>query len=203
MSPFLKWPLIIIGVFLVLTVIIGSSNDRKKEEAQTRSVPLVQESATAAPSPSPAPTAISTAAPTNTPSPTPAPTAYPVLKKGSKGEAVIAMQESLITLGYLDGKADGEYGNNTYNAVKAFQKANDLKEDGEAGPATLAKLFSGEAVPAVRATLYINPEYERTVYVSNSGVYHKYNDCSGMKNYTTMTRREAEFKGYKRCEHCW
>lgn len=46
------------------------------------------------------------------------------LKRGSTGSAVKDLQNMLIQLGYLTGKADGVYGANTYKAVVAFQKAN-------------------------------------------------------------------------------
>lgn len=51
------------------------------------------------------------------------------LSKGDKGSEVKAMQEKLIKLGYSCGPdgADGDFGSNTLNAVKAFQK--DLEYD--------------------------------------------------------------------------
>jgi hypothetical protein len=43
-----------------------------------------------------------------------------------------------------------------------------------------------------------------TVYVSKSGKkIHLKSDCSGMKNYTTMTLGEAQAKGYARCSRCF
>ena len=45
---------------------------------------------------------------------------------------------------------------------------------------------------------------DRTVYVSNSGKkIHLIPDCSGMKNYTTMTLGEAEAHGYAYCSRCF
>ena len=83
---------------------------------------------------------------------TPAPTAA-TLKKGSTGEAVIALQNRLIELGYLFGKADGVYGTATAQAVAAFQAANNLSKDGVAGSRTQAKLFSSSAAkPKPKAT---------------------------------------------------
>ena len=46
----------------------------------------------------------------------------PALTGGDEGEAVQALQEMLIRYGFLSGKADGEYGEKTHNAVKAFQE---------------------------------------------------------------------------------
>lgn len=85
------------------------------------------------------------------PDPTPTPTPSPsggfdrILKKGMRGDDVRRMQEMLIQLGYgqllqPDG-ADGDFGNNTYNAVVQFQMANGLYVDGEAGPDTLGKMI--------------------------------------------------------------
>lgn len=60
------------------------------------------------------------------------------LRKGSKGEAVKKLQQRLMELGYTLPKygADGDYGNETLAAVKAFQKDWGLKVDGIAGPET-------------------------------------------------------------------
>ena len=65
---------------------------------------------------------------------------YVTLYKGATGEAVKAMQNRLIALGYLTGKADGKFGNQTSLALIAFQRANGLKADGIMGAATTKKL---------------------------------------------------------------
>ena len=60
-----------------------------------------------------------------------------ILRKGCKGEDVRECQQMLIKLKYLDkGQDDGDFGNITYNAVKAFQKDQKLLVDGEVGPNT-------------------------------------------------------------------
>lgn len=66
----------------------------------------------------------------------PAWAATATLRQGSRGQAVTELQQDLNTLGYAAGKADGIYGANTANAVKAFQRDNGLSVDGVAGPAT-------------------------------------------------------------------
>lgn len=65
-----------------------------------------------------------------------------ILRKGSTGEAVKAMQEKLIACGYSCGEAgaDGDFGASTESAVKAFQRANMLVVDGEYGPASKTAL---------------------------------------------------------------
>ena len=61
------------------------------------------------------------------------------------------MQEALIALGYLDGKADGDFGSGTQNAVIQFQAVNGLSADGIAGSKTLTLLYSGDALDASQA----------------------------------------------------
>ena len=65
------------------------------------------------------------------------------LKKGSKGEDVKALQILLIGRGCSCGSygADGDFGNGTDKAVKAYQKANGLTADGIAGKNTWGKLL--------------------------------------------------------------
>lgn len=75
---------------------------------------------------------------------------YYMLNRGDKGDAVLALQERLIQLGYLDGDADGRYGAKTVTAVKEFQKAVGLKATGSAGESTQERLFAEDA-PAVGA----------------------------------------------------
>ena len=62
------------------------------------------------------------------------------LRKGDKGDNVIALQTGLTAQGYYTGKIDGIFGTGTLKAVKAFQKAEGLKVDGLAGKATQARL---------------------------------------------------------------
>ena len=63
-----------------------------------------------------------------------------VLEVGSSGTNVTKVQKKLIQFGYLDGEADGRYGEKTRDAVKWFQRRNGLTVDGRVGPATAAAL---------------------------------------------------------------
>lgn len=96
-----------------------------------------------------APTA--TPAPTNTPGPEITPNRrYTQVSFGNSGANVKKLQNRLIELGYMPkGSADSAYGYQTYNAVKAFQKANGLAVDGVAGPKTLTILYEDPNVVAV------------------------------------------------------
>ncbi len=67
------------------------------------------------------------------------------LEKGSEGSEVKKLQQRLKDLGYLEGTADGKFGDATETAVINFQKNNGLTADGKAGTATLNKIYSDEA----------------------------------------------------------
>ena len=55
--------------------------------------------------------------------------------------------ERLKELGYYEDEIDGQFGQNTHDAVMAFQQKNGLEADGYAGEKTQAVLYSEEAVP--------------------------------------------------------
>ena len=71
---------------------------------------------------------------------------FETLEKGSKGEAVIKLQERLNELGYSVGKVDGQFGKKTESAVKSFQQMNGLEVNGIVDSITYESIFSSEAV---------------------------------------------------------
>jgi len=99
--------------------------------------------------------------------------ADPTIKQGSKGPAVKKAQNALNNRGYHAGAADGIFGSQTKNAVRAYQT--DRKEDeflplsvdGIVGPKTWARLApatiekgaTGEAVKLLQHLLnnYVGP----------------------------------------------
>lgn len=64
----------------------------------------------------------------------------PLVKKGSKGEVVKKLQQILNDKGYKL-TVDGDFGEKTDAAVRAYQKANHLTVDGEVGEKTWASLL--------------------------------------------------------------
>ncbi len=74
----------------------------------------------------------------------PAETVEP-LKRGSKGDAVKALQTRLIELGYLKGDADGAFGRKTEAAVKEAQGIWAMQATGVADDTFLNMLFSENA----------------------------------------------------------
>lgn len=66
----------------------------------------------------------------------------PLLRRGSRGDAVRAVQYLLLTRGMMLRKygADGDYGQETEDAVKEFQRLKGLEADGECGALTWCAL---------------------------------------------------------------
>ena len=73
-----------------------------------------------------------------------------MLQKTSYIRAAAVVQRRLIELGWLEGEADGVFGQSSFMATGYFQLAADLQADGKAGPSTQAVLFSDDA-PAATA----------------------------------------------------
>jgi putative chitinase len=76
----------------------------------------------------------------------------PVLKQGSTGPDVIALQTRLKDLGFDPNGVDGNFGPGTKAALIAFQKSKGLTADGIAGPQTMNALQLGGAAPAGAST---------------------------------------------------
>ncbi len=66
------------------------------------------------------------------------------LLEGTRGNDVDSLQRQLVDLGYLS-KATGYYGSQTVEAVKDFQKRNNLTVDGKTGEQTLSLIYSPNA----------------------------------------------------------
>ena len=72
------------------------------------------------------------------------------MSQGSRGPAVIDLQDRLAAAGFSPGAADGIFGSLTDAAVRWFQRAKDLAVDGIVGPLTWSALGAvGGASPGV------------------------------------------------------
>lgn len=65
----------------------------------------------------------------------------PVLKRGSRGDAVVLLQAALNWTGFNSGTADGDFGPLTLAAVKSFQESAKISIDGEVGEETWRALL--------------------------------------------------------------
>ncbi|MDO4740857.1 MAG: spore cortex-lytic enzyme [Eubacteriales bacterium] len=85
-----------------------------------------------------------------------------VLQLGDRGENVVKVQKRLIQYDYLDGEADGLFGEATLEAVRFFQRRNGLSVDGKVGPATAAALGvtlqAGDSA-AASSTAYLSADH--------------------------------------------
>ena len=149
--------------------------------------------------PAAAPTSVPSSAPTTEPSspsaePTASPTAKPKpkpkpqkLKSGAKGPKVLALQQRLTELGYWNGKADGNFGGKTQQAVYALQKAAGTGRDGVVGPKTQKALDQGVR-PKAKSTdgkvIEINLKRQLLMVVDDGKVSEVFNTSTGsMENY--------------------
>ncbi len=86
----------------------------------------------------------STAAPVVNTTPEPEvsvePNADGVLSYAEEGPEITALQEQLVTLGYLDATPTGIFGDQTLAAVRAYQTANGITPTGNVGPITKAAM---------------------------------------------------------------
>jgi len=66
-------------------------------------------------------------------------------RMGDRGNDVKKLQQALKIVGYYGGNCDGVFGEATETAVKKFQKARGLSQDGVAGNVTITLLFGESA----------------------------------------------------------
>lgn len=225
-KKFLKIPVWIWLILLVIGIAASSGDDTTttpdvsasptaevviSATPESTSTPEPVATATIEPTENPtvAPTieATATPEPTATPVPTADLTAY-VLKQGDKNDDVKALQKVLISLGWLSGSADGDYGPKTVSAVKAYQDAAGLPVTGECDYDTYLSLTSSSA-PAAPAPVVEEDESDEVAYIGNrnSKKFH-YPSCSSvdaMKESNKVelySRDEAIGAGYDPCGRC-
>lgn len=122
-----------------------------------------------------------------------------VLRNGSDGTDVREMQAGLIRLGYDLGKwgADGDFGDQTEMAVKAFQEDNGLEPDGKFGPRTLEKF------EAALKTLEARAENPRRVVIEGGSCYVRDAPNTGGKEIGVAHRGDALKFGGQIAETGW
>lgn len=121
------------------------------------------------------------------------------LKKGSKGDTVKELQTLLQKLSLYNGKIDGDYGDLTVNAVKAFQKSQKtLAVDGVIGPVTCKKLNEATK-PSSNYSYYKNGIYHSGQHYVSKGC-NKLGQCTStycadvsMKQQLTKNDLDAMF----------
>ena len=139
---------------------------------------------------------------------------YNTLRKGSQGDEVRKLQNSLVSAGYDVGSTgvDGIYGPATEKAVLGYQRDKGLQADGIAGEETLGSLYSlpgEEETPAndpgaeeayrqalreLEETLAARPEYENTY---ESRLEELYNAIVGREPFTYDSRRDPAYSRYR------
>ena len=82
--------------------------------------------------------------------------------KGDRGSEIKTLQNKLRRAGYLDGEADGIYGNDTESAVRALQEEHGLSVTGNVDDATW-KLLGGLSAPSAGDTLKAGDRGKRVV----------------------------------------
>jgi peptidoglycan hydrolase-like protein with peptidoglycan-binding domain len=123
----------------------------------------------------------------------PDPAADGTLRLEESGDAVRALQQRLVDLGYWMGEPDGTYGQLTRQAVMAFQKVEGLGRDGVAGPVTQERLaVAGRPTPRGSDGLEIDLERQVLFVVQGGQVQWAINTSTGNgEAYTSSSGGEA------------
>ena len=121
--------------------------------------------------------------------------AYTALQRGDRNETVKRLQQELIKLGYLEGTADGIFGAQTEEAVKAFNKQNFSSSSKKATPRTLYLLFEGQPKQF--------KDIDQALHFKFGSAYAEWYDLSGdkLKIHFQVTNR-AKKKTVKAFELC-
>ena len=81
---------------------------------------------------------------------------YPAVKRGSRGNYVLILQDALNAIGYTGSGLDGVFGSSTEEVVKKFQRDNGLTVDGFVGCLTWTELTQKAKGIGLTATV-VNP----------------------------------------------
>lgn len=111
---------------------------------------------------------------------------------GAKGEEVLALQQRLIALGYLNGSADGDFGGQTQGAVQALQNAHGFEATGVVTEKEMEALQQDIKAYAKRAIVVAMTNGQSTdVFAPDGNTY----DTSKFHNYTYTAGLHAVIRG--------
>lgn len=113
---------------------------------------------------------------------------------GSQGEDVRQVQLRLIRWGYLDASATGNYGPQTYNAVRLFQQRNGLPQTGNVDAATFRALGFNPRMGAAPAARPASPQVDRTPATQSTGALSP-NDMTLLARAVYSEARGEPFEG--------
>ena len=88
---------------------------------------------------------------------------------GSRGTEIAQLQKDLTAMGYSTKGVDGIFGNNTKNAVIAFQRAHGLTADGIAGPKTLEELAYSKVQDRQTGRIVDSVKLSRNISMGSKG----------------------------------
>lgn len=71
------------------------------------------------------------------------------LKEGNSGDVVTVLQKDLIALGYLSGKADGHYGEDTARAVENYRETKQLSAEGGVDADMILAMYEDQGSPTL------------------------------------------------------
>ena len=121
-----------------------------------------------------------------------------LLRNGCEGEDVKELQAGLIRLGYDLGRwgADGDFGDATEAAVRAFQRNNGLDVDGIAGPRTIEALENALVKVEILRTEEKTPSVTAELRVQICGGQCYVRTGPGKENEILGVAREGEWLDY-------
>ena len=125
------------------------------------------------------------------------------IQYGDKGLAVSGVIDALYNQGFLASDVGSIYNQDVVDAVKAFQKAHKLKQDGKLTDNTLTWLLWGMSVTN------LDKRYPDTdgqeVWVSTDGgtKFHSNPTCSAMAYARKLSARNAQALKFTPCKKCW
>lgn len=114
-----------------------------------------------------------------------------LLRRGTTGSDVAALQSNLAGTGYWCGSADGIFGHLTQQAVWAVQKHHHLERDGVVGPLTRDAVASGSVPQPVAGGTGVEVHLERQLLlvVRDDATREVFNTSTGNGEWYTLDGR--------------